>query len=115
MRPTIATSLKLPAELSRQSSTKTRAGTGPEQPRSMADAILSPEAYADLEYLEAFLWDSQDPLASEWLGFLLEGLWVLTRQSGMGRPLSHGLRERIISRGRGGYLILSHFILSSST
>jgi plasmid stabilization system protein ParE len=70
----------------------------------MADVILSPQAHADLVRLEEFLWESQDPLAPELLGFLLDGLFVLTHQPGVGRPLAHGHRELIISRGRGGYL-----------
>ena len=70
----------------------------------MIPVILTPQAYADLERLEQFLWDSQDPLASELFGFLLDGLGVLTHQPGVGRPLGHNLRELIISRGRGGYL-----------
>lgn len=70
----------------------------------MTDVILTPQAQADLVRLEAFLWDNQDPLASDLLAFLLDGLFVLTHQPGVGRPLSHGHRELIISRGRGGYL-----------
>lgn len=70
----------------------------------MIDVIFSPEAHADLERLEEFLWDAQDPLAADLLAFLLDGLSVLTHQPGVGRPLPHGHRELIISRGRGGYL-----------
>lgn len=70
----------------------------------MAQLIFSPQAQADLERLEQFLWDRQDPLAAELLAFLLDGLKVLTHQPGIGRPLAAGLRELIISRGRGGYL-----------
>jgi len=70
----------------------------------MVDVIFSPEAQADLERLEDFLWTSKDPLATELLAFLLNGLVVLTHQPGMGRPLPHGHRELIISRGRSGHL-----------
>lgn len=70
----------------------------------MTDVILTPQAHADLVRLEEFLWQSQDPLASALLEFLLDGLGVLTHQPGVGRPLAHGHRELIISRGRGGYL-----------
>jgi plasmid stabilization system protein ParE len=65
----------------------------------MADVFFTPQAHADLVRLEEFLWQSQDLLA-----FLLDGLFVLTHQPGVGRPLSHGHRELIISRGHGGYL-----------
>lgn len=70
----------------------------------MIDVIFSPEAHADLERLEEFLWGARDPLAAELMAFLLDGLSVLTHQPGVGRPVSHGHRELIISRGRGGYL-----------
>lgn len=70
----------------------------------MAEVILAPQAQADLVRLEAFLWENQDPLASQLLDFVLDGLCVLTHQPGVGRPLAHGHRELIISRGRGGYL-----------
>jgi plasmid stabilization system protein ParE len=70
----------------------------------MADVVLTPQAHADLVRLEAFLWEAQDPLSAELLGFLLDGLHVLSHQPGVGRPLPQGHRELIISRGRGGYL-----------
>jgi len=70
----------------------------------MVQLIFSPQAQADLERLEQFLWDSGDPLAAQLWAFLLDGLKVLTHQPGIGRPLATGLRELIVSRGRGGYL-----------
>ncbi len=70
----------------------------------MVDVIFSPQSVADLERLEEFLWQSQDPLGGELLAFVFDGLAVLTHQPGVGRPVSHGHRELIISRGRGGYL-----------
>jgi plasmid stabilization system protein ParE len=65
---------------------------------------FSPEAQRDLVRLEAFLWKASDPLAVELMSFVLDGLAVLTHQPGVGRPVGDGLRELIISRGRGGYL-----------
>ena len=70
----------------------------------MVEVLLTPQAQADLVRLEAFLWECQDPLALQLLDFLFDGLHVLTHQPGIGRPLAHGHRELIISRGRGGYL-----------
>jgi len=70
----------------------------------MADVFFSREAHADLVRLEELLWQSQDPLASDLLVFLFDGLFVLAHQPSVGRPLSHGHRELIISRGRGGHL-----------
>ncbi len=70
----------------------------------MIDLQFSPAAQNDLVRLEAFLWSVGDPLAADLMAFVLDGLAVLTHQPGVGRPASHGLRELIISRGRGGYL-----------
>lgn len=70
----------------------------------MIDLQFSPVAQHDLVRLEAFLWSTPDPLAADLMAFLLDGLAVLTRQPGVGRPGLDGLRELIISRGRGGYL-----------
>ena len=70
----------------------------------MIAVVLTQQAQTGLVRLEEFLWHSQDPLALEWMDFLLDGLRVLTHQPGVGRPLAHGHRELIISRGRGGYL-----------
>ena len=70
----------------------------------MIDVVFSPEAHTDLERWEECLSTAQDPLAADLLAFLLDGLSVLTHQPGVGRPVSHGHRELIISRGRGAYL-----------
>lgn len=70
----------------------------------MARVVLGGAAFADLERLEEFLALSQDPLAYGLLAFILDALQVLTHQPGIGRPVAGGLRELIISRGRGGYL-----------
>ena len=48
--------------------------------------------------------ERQDPLASQWLNFLLDGLFLLAHQPGVRRRVSHGHRELIIRRGRRGYL-----------
>lgn len=75
----------------------------------MIDLQFSPEAQHDLVQLEAFLWEAGDPLAAELMVFVLDGLAVLTHQPGVGRPVGGGLRELIISRGRGGYLATYFF------
>jgi plasmid stabilization system protein ParE len=66
--------------------------------------FLSPAAFQDLVRLEAFLYESEDPLAGELLDFILDALQVLTHQPGIGRPVEGGLRELIIFRRRSGYL-----------
>lgn len=70
----------------------------------MSAVFLSPAAFQDLLRLEAFLHESEDPLAGELLDFVLDALQVLTHQPGIGRPVEGGLRELIIARRRSGYL-----------
>ena len=55
------------------------------------------------------MWEAGDPLAADLMRFVLDGLAVLTHQPGIGRPVADGLRELIISRGRGGYLATYSF------
>lgn len=70
----------------------------------MAQVYLSKSALADIDRLEEFLGQSGDPLADELHAFILDALYVLTHQPGIGCPVNDGLRELIISRRRSGYL-----------
>ncbi len=75
----------------------------------MTRVLLSPAAFDDLERLEEFLWQSDDPLQQGLLDFIFDALTVLTHQPGIGRPAGNGLRELIISRSHSGYLAKYHF------
>lgn len=82
----------------------------------MSDAVrlrLSDRAQCDLVRLEQCLFDSGDPLAQSTFDFLLDGLHVLTHQPGIGRPMGGGVREGVLSRGKGGYLARYHFDVST--
>lgn len=65
---------------------------------------VAPAAFQDLERLEDFLVDSDNPMAGFLLPFILEALVILALQPGIGRPVEGQQRELIIHRGRGGYL-----------
>ena len=43
------------------------------------------------------------------MDLVLDALSVLERHPLMGRPVAHGMRELVISRGRSGYLALYVF------
>ncbi len=75
----------------------------------MTRVVLSQAAFDDLQRLDEFLWRAQDPLHGELLDFIFDALEVLTHQPGIGRPVGHGLRELIISRGRSGWLAKYHW------
>lgn len=65
---------------------------------------VTPQASADIERLDDFLWKQNDSLASDLYAYLIKALRLLERQQGVGRPVGGQLRELIIDRGRTGYL-----------
>jgi plasmid stabilization system protein ParE len=65
---------------------------------------VTPQASFDIERLDDFLWEQQDPLAGDLYAYLIKALRLLERQPGVGRPVGGDLRELIIGRGRSGYL-----------
>lgn len=75
----------------------------------MTRVVHSPEAANDLEELVDFLLTSRPEHAVETVDLVLDALSVLERHPLMGRPVAHGLRELVISRGRTGYLALYAF------
>lgn len=70
---------------------------------------LHTQATADLERLRDFLLDSAPEAAQETVDIILDGLNILGSHPLVGRPVGHGLRELIISRGRTGYLALYRY------
>lgn len=70
---------------------------------------LSEEAQADLERLTDFLVASAPDAALETVDIILDGLCILASHPLVGRPLVHGLRKLVISRGRSGYLALYRY------
>ena len=65
---------------------------------------VTPQASADIERLDDFLWEQKDALAGDLYAYLIKALRLLQLQPGVGRPLGAELRELIIDRGRSGYL-----------
>ena len=65
---------------------------------------VTPQASADIERLDDFLWEQKDTLAGDLHAYLIKALRLLELQPGVGRPLDSELRELIIDRGRSGYL-----------
>ena len=68
--------------------------------------VLAPDAADDLERLVDFLMETLPHEAVQTVDLVLEALGILVHHPRMGRPLSEGLRELVISRGRSGYLAL---------
>lgn len=67
---------------------------------------LAPEAAEDLERLADFLGGSAPDLVADTMDLIIDALDALSRHPNIGRPMPHGLRELVMSRGRTGYLAL---------
>ena len=72
----------------------------------MTRLVHTPQAAQDLEELVDFLLLNRPEYAVETVELVLDALSVLERHPLMGRPVAHGMRELVISRGRSGYLAL---------
>jgi addiction module RelE/StbE family toxin len=72
----------------------------------LARLSYSAQALADLERLADFLIDIDASAAVETIDLIEEAVNLLQRHPLIGRPVEHGLRELLISRGRSGYVAL---------
>ena len=72
----------------------------------MTTWALSVDAADDLDRLVDFLLEASPESAVTTVDLILEALAVLARHPKIGRPIEHGLRELVISRGKSGYLAL---------
>jgi plasmid stabilization system protein ParE len=75
----------------------------------LARLAYSGPALADLERLTDFLVETDPVAAVETVGLIEEAVELLIRHPLIGRPIEHGLRELVISRGRTGYVALYSF------
>ncbi|MBK9441761.1 MAG: type II toxin-antitoxin system RelE/ParE family toxin [Comamonadaceae bacterium] len=67
---------------------------------------LSPEVADDLDRLVEVLLDEWPLGATATVDMVVEALHILAQHPKIGRPVAHGLRELVISRGKSGYLAL---------
>jgi len=75
----------------------------------VARLSYSEGAFADLERLTEFLIEASPSDALETVGLIEEAVALLARHPLVGRPVEHGMRELVISRGRTGYVALYSF------
>jgi plasmid stabilization system protein ParE len=75
----------------------------------LAKLNYSGKALGDLESLTDFLIETDLSTAGETVGLIEEAVELLKRHPLVGRPVEHGLRELVISRGRTGYVALYSF------
>lgn len=72
----------------------------------MTTWALSVDAADDLDRLVDFLLEDWPDSAVTTGDLILDALAVLALHPKIGRPIAHGLRELVISRGKSGYLAL---------
>ncbi len=75
----------------------------------MTVLIFSAGAANDLERLTDFLLERHPEESERTIEVILDGLEILKRHPNIGRPVSQGLRELVISRGRSGYVALYQY------
>jgi plasmid stabilization system protein ParE len=68
--------------------------------------VVSDQALEDVERLCDFLEQHLPFEAARTSELIADGLEILKDHPAVGRPIGHGLRELVISRGRTGYLAL---------
>lgn len=71
--------------------------------------VLGADAAVDLTRLTDFLIEQLPDAAFGTTDLVLNALEILTRHPKIGRPVKHGLRELVISRGASGYLALYQY------
>lgn len=71
--------------------------------------LVAPQAAEDLDRLVDFLLERLPNEAAATVDLIMDALAVLERHPLMGRPITQGLRELVISRGRTGYLALYQY------
>lgn len=81
----------------------------------MARLIYGRQALTDLERVTDFLLDTDPAAAVETVDLIVEAVEILARHPLVGRPVEHGLRELVISRGATGYVALYAFEEASDT
>ena len=78
----------------------------------MPRLIWSPPALLDMQRLHRFLADKSPDAARRAVNSIREGMKVISRQPGMGRPaeeLEPEFREWLIDFGESGYVVLYRF------
>lgn len=75
----------------------------------MTAVLYSPAAVDDLDRLADFLRERLPTESQKTASLILDAISTLERHPLIGRPIEHGLRELVISRGESGYICLYQF------
>ena len=75
----------------------------------MSRLVFAPRALDDLDRLTDFLLAQSPEWAAATAPLIVNGLQALKLHPLVGRPVEHGLRELLVSRGRTGYVALYQY------
>ncbi|TMH62061.1 MAG: type II toxin-antitoxin system RelE/ParE family toxin [Betaproteobacteria bacterium] len=75
----------------------------------MPRLVFAPHALDDLDRLTDFLLEQSPELDAATAPHIVSGLEALKLHPLLGRPVEHGLREVLLSRGRTGYVALYQY------
>ena len=78
----------------------------------MTQLRFTREALADIDGLTDFLAETDPDAAAVTVEIIVNAVEVLHQHPYIGRPIEHGLRELVISRGRTGSIALYKFLSS---
>jgi plasmid stabilization system protein ParE len=81
----------------------------------MPRLVFAPRALDDLDRLTEFLLEQSPEWAKATAPIIVSGLQALRLHPLIGRPMEHGLRELLISRGRTGYVALYQYDAATDT
>jgi plasmid stabilization system protein ParE len=81
----------------------------------MPRLVFAPRALDDLHRLTDFLLEQSPQSAAATAPIIVSGLQALKLHPLLGRPVEHGLRELLISRGRTGYVALYQYDPAADT
>lgn len=75
----------------------------------MTRLVYTRRALVDMERMVDFLLQDDPAFAGQTFDLIESALTILTRHPLVGRPVEHGLRELVISRGATGYVALYRY------
>jgi plasmid stabilization system protein ParE len=81
----------------------------------MARIELAPEVLEDFDRFLDYLLKSEAVDVPERIGEIVQSIDVLAHSPMIGRPVSAGLRELVISKGRRGYVALYSYLAAIDT
>ena len=75
----------------------------------MTTVVYAPQALDDLDRLEDFLLEVDEPAARKTIPLIISAIEMLCQHPNVGRRCGNQVRELVISRGKTGYIALYRY------